>query len=336
MRDAFRSGDVVEVRSASEILSTLDDEGALAAMPFMPEMLQYCGGRFVVDRRAARVCDTINYEGSRKLHDTVLLADLRCDGSAHDGCQAECRLFWKDAWLRRVGPEEPPLGGDGEAQAALARLAARNTRRVIEVDGRSTPGYRCQATELFRASERAERFPYAREYTSGNVSFGRFVRVVARAAVQEFRRKLRLVHHVALKGTRTTSAPEPPLDLQAGEWVQVKARAEIAETLSPRGTSRGLWFDREMLPFCGKKYRVRRRVNRFVDDQTGRMIELKSDCVTLEGVVCSGELSLGRWFCPRGIYPYWRESWLRRVEAGPPELPKAPGALASAERAERR
>jgi hypothetical protein len=43
----------------------------------------------------------------------------------------------------------------------------------------------------------------------------------------------------------------------------------------------------------------------------------KSDCVTLEGVVCSGERSLRRWFCPRAIYPYWRECWLRRVEPRP-------------------
>jgi hypothetical protein len=43
------------------------------------------------------------------------------------------------------------------------------------------------------------------------------------------------------------------------------------------------------------------------------MITIKGDCVTLEGVACSGELSLGRWFCPRGVYEYWRESWLKRV-----------------------
>jgi len=70
-----------------------------------------------------------------------------------------------------------------------------------------------------------------------------------------------------------------------------------------------------MLPYCGGTYRVRRRVTRFVDDRTGKMLEMKNDCVTLEGVVCSGERSLCRWFCPRQIYPYWRESWLRRVGA---------------------
>ena len=100
--------------------------------------------------------------------------------------------------------------------------------------------------------------------------------------------------------------------------MQVKSKEEIAATLTPEGRHRGMWFDREMMPFCGGVFRVRQRIHRFIDERAGgRMIELKkNDCVTLEGVVCSGELSLRRWFCPRAIYPYWRECWLRRVEPG--------------------
>ena len=44
------------------------------------------------------------------------------------------------------------------------------------------------------------------------------------------------------------------------------------------------------------------------------MVELASDCLILDGVACSGERSSWRWFCPRAIYPWWREAWLRRVE----------------------
>ena len=84
-------------------------------------------------------------------------------------------------------------------------------------------------------------------------------------------------------------------------------------TLTFDARNRGLYFDREMLPFCDTVQRVRRRVSRLVDERTGKMIELGSDCVTLENVVCSGERSPRRWFCPRSIYPYWREGWLRRA-----------------------
>jgi len=45
------AGEVVEVRSQEEILATLDQSGRLAAMPFMPEMLQFCGKRFRVFKR---------------------------------------------------------------------------------------------------------------------------------------------------------------------------------------------------------------------------------------------------------------------------------------------
>jgi hypothetical protein len=89
----------------------------------------------------------------------------------------------------------------------------------------------------------------------------------------------------------------------------------VPTSLVAIGHERGLWFDVEMLPFCGQTLRVRRRIERFVSDRNGKMIEQPSDCVTLEGVVCSGERSTQRWFCPRAIYSYWRECWLERVEA---------------------
>jgi hypothetical protein len=187
----------------------------------------------------------------------------------------------------------------------------------LEAPGRPQERWRCQATELPRASGHLKLWDprsYVREYTTGNVGFGRFLRVTARAAVTEPMRKLGLVPEVHLPGTRTGPASDPPLALQPGELVQVKTKEEIAATLTPDGRHRGLWFDREMLSFCGQTLRVRQRIRRFIDDRDGRMIEMKSDCVTLEGGVCSGERSPRRWFCPRAIYSYWRECWLRRVE----------------------
>src|SRR5262245_31670104 len=98
----LRVGDLVEIRSESEILATLDEAGTLDALPFMPEMLKYCGQRVRVYKRADKTCDTIEYSGSRRMLNTVHLEGLRCNGSAHGGCQAGCLLFWKEAWLLRV------------------------------------------------------------------------------------------------------------------------------------------------------------------------------------------------------------------------------------------
>ena len=103
---------MVEVRPPQEILATLDGDAAIDAMPFMPEMLKHVGKRFTVTRRVEKICDTVsmNPPNSRRMHDTGLLDDLRCDGTGHDGCQAACRLYWKEAWLRPVDPEVGTLG----------------------------------------------------------------------------------------------------------------------------------------------------------------------------------------------------------------------------------
>ena len=52
--------------------------------------------RYTVSRRVDKICDTVSGSGSRRTHSTVYLEDLRCDGSGHDGCQAACKIYWKD------------------------------------------------------------------------------------------------------------------------------------------------------------------------------------------------------------------------------------------------
>jgi hypothetical protein len=134
----------------------------------------------------------------------------------------------------------------------------------------------------------------------------------------ESAKKLRLLPDPPVSGTGPSSPRTPTLGLQPGDWVRVRKREDIEATLNDKGKNRGLWFDREMLPFCGQVFQVRQRISRLIDERTGEMIELSSDCVTLDGAVCSGRRSLGRWFCPRAIYPYWREGWLERIDPAAP------------------
>ena len=64
----FKVGDWVEVRSKEEILKTLDSNGQLDGMPFMPEMLAFCGrsSRFIRERtRLAIPCFRYEHAGSR-------------------------------------------------------------------------------------------------------------------------------------------------------------------------------------------------------------------------------------------------------------------------------
>src|SRR5258706_9654215 len=99
------AGDWVEVLSKEEILRTLDKNGQLEGLPFMPQMFKYCGKHFRVFKRAHKTCDTVFPIRGRKMSNAVHL-ETRCDGEAYGGCQAGCLIFWKEAWLKRVGKED--------------------------------------------------------------------------------------------------------------------------------------------------------------------------------------------------------------------------------------
>jgi hypothetical protein len=314
----LRPGDVVEVKSPAEIFATLDGD-AIDDMPFMAEMLQHAGRRYTVSRRVDKICDTVTATGSRRMEDTVYLDDLRCDGSAHGGCQAGCRLYWKDAWLRRV---------DGPADArAVPQAPCPELDAVLEAGAHTVregeERWRCQNTESLKASSHLRVFKdpgqYWREFNNGNYGRLRFIWLAVRSFVMEVAHRLGRTSQSPLLGPDAKAPETERLDLQPGEFVRVRSPEEIEPTLDSKGTNRGLSFDREMLRYCGQTLRVKARVNHIIDESTGRLIHIKRDAIILEGGVCSGECSTGRWFCPREIYAYWREGWLERVESPLPE-----------------
>ena len=61
-------------------------------------------------------------------------------------------------------------------------------------------------------------------------------------------------------------------------------------------------FDAELVPYCGKEFRVRGRVETFVDERTGYLRHMKTPAVILDGVYCRGRYSSQRMLCPREIY----------------------------------
>ena len=73
----LRVGDLVEVRSADEIIATLDERGELENLPFMPEMLKFCGQRLTVDKVAHKLCDTMYGSGLHKMENAVHLTNSR-------------------------------------------------------------------------------------------------------------------------------------------------------------------------------------------------------------------------------------------------------------------
>jgi len=334
----LRAGEIVEVRSADEILATLDANGRLDAMPFMPEMLQYCGKRFRVYKRADKTCDNIKTEWSlRRVRNAVHLADVRCDGAAHGDCQASCLIFWREAWLKRVDSDvvnlseirtntsEPGTSASSNPAMQAIQRATRKQDSSVE-----PPVYSCQATELREFTMRLHWWDfrqYYRDVRSGNLSRGiaiakgdrllelllgclevvRALLIAAFNKIQNFRSGVQYPH---IQGQLSVT-PTAELNLQPGEFVQVKSREEILATLDRVNRNRGLLFDVEMLRFCGGQFRVLKRVHQIVGERTGKMMKMKAPCIILEGVFCVSEYHK---FCPRAIYPYWREAWLRRLE----------------------
>jgi hypothetical protein len=326
----------VEIRSESEILATLDDKGELDALPFMPEMLAFCGQRVRVGKRADKTCDTIERTGGRRMMHTVHLEGLRCDGQAHGGCQAGCFLFWKEAWVKRVD-EQPPGRPDLVRRASPGDRAKLHAAACLSpADPSVEPRYRCQTTELRRATSPLAWWDvrqYVRDVRYGNVGvrdvMGAFAFWIFRQALKVggYRTLIQLYDRFQARrggtpypfrpGTILDRTPRATLGLVEGELVRVKPFDEILKTIDVENRNRGLRFDAEMVKFCGQVHRVRSRVERIIDEKTGRMLKFSNDCIILEDVVCPSRVSSMRIFCPRSIYPYWREIWLERVADAP-------------------
>jgi hypothetical protein len=339
----------MEVRSKEEILRSLDANGRLGGLPFMPQMFEFCGRRFRVYKSAHKTCDTVNGTGGRRLTDGIHLENVRCDGQAYGGCQAACLIFWKTAWLKPVeGPfpssDEKESRARGEASISENPVLAGTLAREQPAAG--GPKYSCQATDLPTFTEPLpwwDARQYAQDYMSHNASLGRLICGFIYSSYYYLSRpgrvRLRLlgilfqwlydrmtsvwggVPFPRRPGTVPVGQPTPiiELDLQPGELVRVKSYKDILVTIDEHNKNRGLFFDAEMVPYCDRTFRVRSRVSRFVSEKTGRIVTLKTPAIILENVWCRSSYSDRRMHCPRSIYSWWREVWLERVGEPTPE-----------------
>ena len=332
----LRIGDWVEVRSKQEILSTLDVEGQLDGMPFMPEMLAFCGQRFQVYKIAHKTCD---YSGIypfpvRRMVRTVHL-QTRCDGSAHDGCEAGCLLYWKEVWLKPVKNDETIGNLAGLEQGPSESVLFDRVRRQ-PVDGKSTT-YVCQMTQIPAASAPLAWWnfrQYIDDYLSGNVSLNRILTALVYWPYYSLSQAgvglgpvMRWLYNLLCPLWGESLFPRTPgripdgqptplvkLNLQPGEKVRVKSHKEILDTVDVNNKNRGMSWDAELVPYCGGTYKVAKRITRQIDERSGKMLDMKNPCIALDGVVCQARYSPCRMFCPKSMYPYWREAWLERVE----------------------
>ena len=339
----LRVGDWVRVRSEEEIRRTLDESGCLDGLPFMPQMLQSCGQRFRVSKRAHKMCDPSGGPLPRRMQEAVFLEELRCDGDAYGGCEMQCRIIWKEAWLERIDEssesdvEKATRHHRNNDGGALEELVSRNSkRRSTSANGEPTWEYRCQATRIPAATTplaRLDFVQYVEDLRYGNATVREVVRAICLEVFEQsavlgiglgsfMRWSWDRLHGLVNgppypyrrgrlpNGSRT---PTANLGLAPGDLVRIKTYEEIRNTITEDLSNRGLTFSAEMVPYCGQTMQVSKRLTRVINEKTGHLIELKNPCLVLDGAVCTG-LYARPFMCPRGLPPYWREIWLERVE----------------------
>jgi hypothetical protein len=317
---SLRAGDRIYVRTPEEILATLDADGTLDGLPFMPEMLDWCEKPYRVERRVEKTCfyASGHIQPMRRFpaNDVVMLDGPRCGGEGHDGCKRACRVFWKEAWLR---PIDASAATTPQSTAGLSELRAR-----LKVKSDATH-YFCQSTELGRATETfpGRQKPWIlriafREVVHGDLSLLAVLKMFALWFDQKVRRAL--AGDGWLRGPHART-PSETLHLKPGEVVRIKSRAEIVATLDNKRRNRGMGMCYEVTRCCGHEAEVRYRVDRIIDEQSGEMRDMR-DTVALGAM--RGEKTLGEEClcyaelgdCPRGELMYWREIWLERVDGG--------------------
>jgi hypothetical protein len=219
---------------------------------------------------------------------------------------------------------------------ALAEVAHRGTRRADGPESAEAIAYSCQATQMPVATVPQSVWDlrqYAEDVTSGNARFGQVISalffLVFNAGVTAgigLGGLLRGGYDVVQKVRggppypfrrghvpRHCRTPSATLDVRPGEFVKVKTYEQVLQTVNEDLANRGMNFSPEMVPYCGQTFRVSKRLRRIINEKTGQLIELKNECVILEGADCVGRYAQP-FLCPRGMAPYWREIWLDRVE----------------------
>ena len=329
----LKAGEWVMVRPGDEILVTLDANARFEELPFMPQMLQQCGKKFRVRKRAHKLCDSAFSTGGRQLNDAVFLDDAPCNGEAFSGCELRCTVVWKEAWLRRADANEPEC--PSAPLDCLEALVRAGTRRTSPGKTSGDVLHVCQATQLPAATRPLPWWKpgqYVEDYRSGNVAISDIVSRLAFLLYAELvgsgvglGSALRWIYNriQSVRGGKPYPVrpghlpaggltPTVDLGLKVGDFVRVKSGDEILATVDEFLANRGMGFSYEMMAYCGQTFRVSQRLQRVIDEKTGRLRELKNSCLVLEGANCKGSCTRPL-NCPRASPPYWREIWLERV-----------------------
>jgi hypothetical protein len=110
----LQPGEQAQVRSAAEIIATLNKSRKNRGLSFEPEMLRHCGKTYRVLARVAHVIDERSGKMINLANDCIMLEGVACSGRDNRQrafCPRGPLFYWREAWLRRAGD-----GARGAAQ----------------------------------------------------------------------------------------------------------------------------------------------------------------------------------------------------------------------------
>ena len=101
----FREGDVVRVRSKSDVLSSVDTPNKFLESLFVDQILDYCGKQFKVYKILYHYFDEHKYRMFKVIEPLYILDGLICygeDDMFEVKCNRSCYLFLHETWLEKV------------------------------------------------------------------------------------------------------------------------------------------------------------------------------------------------------------------------------------------
>jgi hypothetical protein len=295
----YLPGKFVRIKNEKEIFDSLDNNSSFEKLPFMPEMLEFCGSIFQIQSVVNKTCYEHNglQFGEFPQNNVVTLKNVRCNGAHHADCQRGCLIFWKTEWLELV-----------EDNADCIKISTEEYKTNLKI--KSSPYiYFCQMTEsknfLMPINKNRKVVSALKDFVVKNVSlFGLF-------------RNVLLPVYLKLKGSfffilykQPEKVSDQSLNLKSSDIIKVKTLREIIKTLDSKGKNRGLSFNENMMKYCGKKFSVKDRIEKIILGSSGEIMDLKNT-VLLKEVEPECYHVFGN--CPKRELTYWREIWLEKV-----------------------
>lgn len=126
----LQEGDEVIVRSSAEIRATLDDQLIHRGMGFETDMLKYCGLRCNVQAEVKNLIDIVTGEMRTMKTPAYILRDVHFSGERQQFNAQYEPLFWRAAWLRRVGDDRPMDSLMADKKGEISRMKSNDKKDV--------------------------------------------------------------------------------------------------------------------------------------------------------------------------------------------------------------